>query len=408
MIAALALAVLAAAPAQYKLRPGAGGKLCLSCHQAFEQTLKRQYVHTPLKTGECIGCHNPHASQHGKLLAEDANAVCATCHSSVVPKAPKSAHKPASAGACLECHEPHASATKALLRKPGSQGCASCHQGVVEAAAKARVPHAPANQSCTICHDPHGSARNENLLTAAEPALCLTCHKRLDARVHKGYPVAKASCTGCHDPHGSDRKGMLYPTVHKPVANGQCSACHAPPNAKDALQARASGMAICKDCHSVQVANMMDKSSVHWAIGDKTSCLNCHTPHASRERALLSGKLTQVCGACHHDTIARGEQSPTKHPPVRDGDCASCHDPHSSDAPNLMKKASVVQICEKCHDYSKHSTHPMGEKLRDGRNRNLGVDCLSCHRAHGTEYKHMQVYPTSMELCTKCHEQYKR
>jgi predicted CXXCH cytochrome family protein len=50
----------------------------------------------------------------------------------------------------------------------------------------------------------------------------------------------------------------------------------------------------------------------------------------------------------------------------------------------------------------------MGEKLKDPRNKNLTIQCLSCHRAHGTEYKKLIPYPTTSELCTKCHEQYRR
>ena len=394
--------------ANFNLQPGAGGKLCLDCHQPFQATLKKQFVHTPLKAGDCTGCHNPHASRHETLLSADANAVCASCHKAIVPKDAKSAHQPAVEGACLGCHEPHASDNKGLLTKPGNAVCVNCHKSLTEQASNAKFAHAPAKDSCTTCHDPHGSQKSADLLRTAEPALCNSCHKSLDPKIHKGYPVAKASCTGCHDPHGSDRKGMLYATVHKPMAAGQCSSCHAAPGSKQAFDVKAKGSAICKDCHAVQIAKMLDKAEVHWAVADQVACLNCHTPHASSQRALLSAKPTEVCGTCHADTIARNDRSPTKHAPVRDGDCFSCHDPHSSDVPNLLKKASIPDLCKKCHDYSKHSTHPMGEKLRDGRNRNLGVDCLSCHRAHGTEYKHMQLYPTSMELCTKCHEQYKR
>jgi predicted CXXCH cytochrome family protein len=118
--------------------------------------------------------------------------------------------------------------------------------------------------------------------------------------------------------------------------------------------------------------------------------------------------MDALCGTCHADTIQRQERSPTPHAPVRDGACTSCHDPHSSDNLLMLKEASVVEGCGKCHDYQKHSTHPIGEKTKDPRNRNLTLDCLSCHRAHGTEYKHMVPYPTISDLCTKCHEELKR
>jgi len=53
---------------QIQAPAGAEGKLCLNCHPDFAEKLKSKFVHTPVKTTECSGCHNPHASRHGKLL----------------------------------------------------------------------------------------------------------------------------------------------------------------------------------------------------------------------------------------------------------------------------------------------------------------------------------------------------
>jgi predicted CXXCH cytochrome family protein len=118
--------------------------------------------------------------------------------------------------------------------------------------------------------------------------------------------------------------------------------------------------------------------------------------------------MDALCGTCHADTIGRQARSPTKHAPVRDGNCTSCHDPHSSDNLLMLKDADVIEGCGRCHDWQKHATHPIGEKTKDPRNRNLTLDCLSCHRAHGTEYKSMLPYPSTTDLCTKCHREYKR
>jgi predicted CXXCH cytochrome family protein len=50
----------------------------------------------------------------------------------------------------------------------------------------------------------------------------------------------------------------------------------------------------------------------------------------------------------------------------------------------------------------------MGAKAKDPRNQNLQVQCLSCHRGHGTEHKKLLLSATQTELCTKCHEKYQR
>jgi predicted CXXCH cytochrome family protein len=68
----------------------------------------------------------------------------------------------------------------------------------------------------------------------------------------------------------------------------------------------------------------------------------------------------------------------------------------------------VIKTCSACHDYSTHSAHPLGEKAIDPRNKNLRVDCLSCHKGHGTEFKRMLLAETNVELCTQCHKKYAR
>ena len=414
---ALLLSVLAAAatPAAadggpMKLREGAGGKLCLQCHADFARKLENKVVHTPVRTRECIACHDPHASTHGKLLASDPKAVCVSCHQGAIPAQAKSVHQPVRDGACVGCHDPHASQNPSLLVQAGSQVCASCHKRVVDGAAAAKFPHQPVVEGCATCHEPHASASAGQLLRSAEPKLCLGCHKA-DAslsKAHLGYPVAQASCTSCHDPHGSNKKGMLFDNVHQPVATKMCSQCHLDPRPGKPVALRQQGAALCKECHSARMDRMMDKALVHWAIADETACLHCHAPHASREPKLVAARMDALCSTCHADTIARQQRSPTKHAPVRDGKCTACHDPHASENVLLMKVASVNESCGTCHDWQRHATHPIGDQVKDPRNRNLTLDCLSCHRAHGTEYKNMAPYPTITDLCTKCHAGFKR
>jgi predicted CXXCH cytochrome family protein len=395
--------ILALLLAAGNLLPGADGKLCLGCHADFQARLAKPFVHTPLQNGTCISCHDPHASQHGGMLSAEPSKVCLSCHANTVPALAKSVHQPAAEGNCVACHDAHSSDAKFELVRPGIEGCATCHAALTDGWKRARHRH---EASCTSCHDPHASASAEHLLKGADPALCLSCHKPDKAFVarHFGFPVQTARCTSCHDPHGSDQPGMLFESVHKPVANRQCTECHLP----GSIKAKAEGAALCTTCHAQQVSRMLEAPHVHEALASPGGCLDCHTPHASRQRGLVRGNLRQVCGSCHADTIARQDRSPTKHPPVADGDCTSCHDPHSSSNALLLKHDGDLQLCGTCHDWQKHSTHPIGVKLVDPRNPNLPVDCLSCHRAHGTEFKHLNPYSTTTELCTKCHQSFKR
>jgi predicted CXXCH cytochrome family protein len=281
---------------------------------------------------------------------------------------------------------------------------------ITDAAASATHKHKPVEQGCLKCHAPHASAAGPSLLVTDVPGLCLGCHK-VDspaiAKKHMGYPVKQARCTTCHDPHGSPAPGILLANVHPPVAKGMCAMCHEPPSSKTPLKTRQTGVALCKTCHAPRIAKMLDQNRVHEPVL-QGACLACHAPHAARERGLIRASPVAVCGTCHADTIRRQELSPTKHLPIQKGECKACHDPHGGSVPLLFVNADRIELCGTCHDWQKHSTHPIGEKRKDPRNRNLTLECSSCHRAHGTDAKHLIPYAKVTDLCTKCHEQYKR
>jgi len=237
------------------------------------------------------------------------------------------------------------------------------------------------------------------------------CHKPdspvFQAR-HMKYPVAKASCTSCHDPHGSSQPALLLGNVHAPVGAGSCNRCHEAPDSPTPFATKQSGYQLCKGCHNDMVNATLAKSRLHWPVADKRGCVNCHSPHASRYTKLLKQDTPGLCGACHADTLQRISATRVKHAPVEGGTCVACHSPHGSNGAYLFEPSSVIKLCTNCHDYEKHSAHPIGEKAVDPRNKNLRVDCLSCHKGHGTEFKKMQLAGTNLELCTRCHKKFGR
>lgn len=396
---------------KFKLKMGARGELCLNCHEDFKGKLGKRFVHTPVGEGECTGCHDPHTSKHGALLARDPAQVCYTCHDNLVPEGAASAHRSVVEGKCGSCHDPHASDHKNNLLKGGNELCFGCHEPILAAVSGISRPHDPVTDNCLGCHSPHASASAGSLLIRAVPGLCRECHDtggRAFAAVHGNYPVGEADCTSCHNPHGSNQRAILYDAVHSPVARRMCSQCHTSPDSPDALKTRREGYDLCRGCHNDMVNVTLAKNRVHGPALSGEGCLSCHRPHASSNPALLAGPTGQVCGKCHADTQARHERSETKHEPIQQGDCAACHDPHSSDYVFLAKQAGTIDLCGTCHDWHKHSSHPIGAQVVDPRNPNLGTDCLSCHRSHGTEYKHMIPFATITTLCVQCHEQFKR
>lgn len=411
----LALGVCCAANAlaegPYKLKPEATGKVCFDCHTAFEGKMQAEYVHTPLAMGECTGCHNPHASNHGMLLSGPQDTICFSCHEQMVPDQAVSLHPAAAAGNCVACHDPHASDNPANLVTGGSELCFTCHEGMGELIAANEFGHTPVEQDCLTCHNPHASLDNPALLSTQEPDLCLQCHSTDSdgfRQAHMNYPVEQGRCTTCHNPHGSNNGAILADTVHAPIQNEMCNQCHNEPDAAEPFAVTATGFQLCQGCHYDTVNESFAKDRLHWPMADQTGCLNCHSPHASSEQALLSAPLKQVCGDCHADTLARQDRAATKHPPVNDGECMICHSPHASDNLFLRKEATTMNSCGECHDWQTHSTHPIGEEVIDPRNPNIELDCLSCHRTHGTEYKHFIYYSDIQSLCVQCHTKYRR
>ncbi len=413
MVIMCSLTVVCTAGAQdkFKLKPGAQGKICLECHSGFSDKLKSAFVHTPLKQGECIGCHSPHTSSHGKLLAADTGKICYTCHAEVIPEKAKSSHKVVAEGNCIKCHDPHGAANKYNLKLAGNKLCVECHKELGAAIDKAKHKHKPVASGCLTCHDAHGSSTALHLLKKDAPGLCKDCHptdKPFFRNVHQNYPVANSRCTMCHNPHGSSRSALLYENVHVPVANKLCNQCHEAPTSATPFKTKKTGFELCRGCHYDMVNSALSKNRIHWPLVDQQGCLNCHNPHASKQASLLNGdSLTGLCGGCHKDTITRQEKALSKHNPVEAGMCTTCHSPHASDTALLLNE-SVIKLCSSCHDFSKHSSHPIGEKALDPRNKNLSLDCLSCHKSHGSSQKRLAHFQFGMDLCVQCHEQLKR
>ena len=108
--------------------------LCLSCHTARAEDMKKANVHSAFKDMDCNTCHQPHVSENAPLLNSPVNELCATCHD---PKdaAIAKAHFGVSAfeGKCTDCHNPHASKNPKLILEAkehipfGSRSCEMCH-----------------------------------------------------------------------------------------------------------------------------------------------------------------------------------------------------------------------------------------------------------------------------------------
>jgi predicted CXXCH cytochrome family protein len=419
MIASLVIAGSSYPEENFKLKTGAKGVLCLKCHETFQKTLSSRFVHPLLKDDDCSGCHDPHTSSHADLLIAKTSDLCYGCHKKILPEKAASAHSVVVEADCKKCHDSHGSNYKFILLKSGNNLCADCHKEMMDGFERATFKHDPMQKEkgCINCHDPHASAKWPSLLREDTPSLCATCHKSTDpsfARSHMNYPVMDSNCDSCHNTHGSNRKGILFDVAHAPLAERKCGECHEPPTAQDPLKTKKQGAELCKQCHKDMVDSIFRKKRVHWAVVDKAGCLNCHNPHASAQKKLLKGSIVKICGQCHSDTIEQqklinnDQKNQELCEPVKTGNCIACHSPHASDNVLLIDKPSLsLDLCGGCHEWLTHSTHPIGDKVVDQRNKNVTLSCLSCHKMHGTKPK-MLHFETTYEVCIQCHIERKR
>src|SRR3972149_2536231 len=205
---------------KFRLKPGAKGKVCLTCHESFKEKLKLPFVHTPVRAGDCPDCHNPHTSSYGKLLASNVNRICLSCHDGIVPGKARSTHKVAAGGNCVKCPDP-----PRAPRQPGGRG-----------------PSPP-------CHKPDAPAFG---------------------KAHMGYPVAKSDCSSCHDPHGASTQGILWGKPHQPVANKMCNQCHMDSSSPDALKTRKAGYDLCRGCPNTKMTEILVRKCIDWPGVDRT------------------------------------------------------------------------------------------------------------------------------------------
>jgi predicted CXXCH cytochrome family protein len=157
---------------------------CLSCHP---DKVEGKFVHAAGRAN-CESCHLP-VTAGGRTtmgIKGIGAALCTGCHEETLRLA---THPPVSAGECLVCHNPHASAFAGQTRAAIRTLCMSCH-GVgspdvkvdreqqrvsllggrtidlasYESARKVSARHgdegksAVAGTTCVACHAPHGGA----------------------------------------------------------------------------------------------------------------------------------------------------------------------------------------------------------------------------------------------------------
>ena len=211
---------------------------CFLCHKKEDYISdKKKKHHSPVATGLCLNCHEPHSSDTGKLLIKAMPDECFMCHDGSDFKNTHN-HSPVAAGMCMSCHEPHQSDTEKLLIKKSPDLCFICHE---KKGFDRKNVHPPVGAGmCSVCHEPH-SSKDVALLYHPITDGCLLCHPRIGKEPHAaggalqvGHPIrgrkdptspyGELSCASCHDPHSSDYMDLFRYKAEKPF--DLCPNCH--------------------------------------------------------------------------------------------------------------------------------------------------------------------------------------
>jgi predicted CXXCH cytochrome family protein len=214
-----------------------GQALCLSCHEKIARRLadKKLTVHAAVGDGQCGDCHAGHGAMAPALLKKDQPELCLECHEADGEKVRKVHGGYAVAEArCTGCHDPHASPSKKLIAENahppfGDRDCSTCHLPPGEKRGTARLKK-DILVECDNCHD--FAKRAAAVKVAHRPVKegrCFECHTpHASAREHLLVESGGSLCWGCHE---KTQKVLEQPFVHAPVKRGECTrqkACHTP------------------------------------------------------------------------------------------------------------------------------------------------------------------------------------
>lgn len=359
------------------------------CHTDFK---KFKIVHSPVEE-DCEACHEKTGKHEFKLFYKDVNQICTDCHED--RGGGKFLHGALKMKKCIFCHNPHGGDTKALMRtKRVDTTCFECHDRKTKEGKYIHGPNVSGN--CSICHDAH-SSDNRYLLISPQEQLCINCHTDKDYTDSdkKMHTALEDGCTGCHNPHASQFKYQLITSPKK----------------------------ICAECHSDLVDQAKQVIEKHPPVSDGKGCVNCHDPHGSPYDNNLKDNQVSLCLSCHNKPIIGTDgkdynifkilaENPEKHGPIREGNCAGCHNPHGSNfykilvaeypkkfyTPYEKKKYS---LCFECHEanLAENPKTTVDTNFRNGSenlhyvhvHKKKGRTCRACHMAHASKLpKHIR------------------
>jgi DmsE family decaheme c-type cytochrome len=268
-------------------------------------------------------------------------------------------------------------ATSTENKYAGAEECKTCHEEIYQRFDESahwktllNERGGPTKQGCEACHGPG----REHIDAGGDKTKIFSFKTASSAAVNE-------RCLGCHA-SGKDH-GNFSRSAHS-ENNLSCLSCHSSHHATtDHFLLTNSQPSLCYGCHQKMKAQF-NLPSHHRVEEGLVKCADCHNPHGGFERKQLRSAAARdsVCFTCHVD-----KQGPFvfEHPAVKTEGCETCHSPHGSPNPHLLKASNLNIFCLKCHT---GSTFASASGTPDFHNQAGAYQaCTICHVAvHGSNF----------------------
>jgi DmsE family decaheme c-type cytochrome len=260
----------------------------------------------------------------------------------------------------------------------GAETCKTCHEDLFTNYEKS--PHyktlldtrgGPSHQGCEGCHGP-GAAHVD------DPG---------DLKKIFSFKTASAKTVSerCMTCHASGKEQMDFTRSVHIKNNVSCIDCHSPHHSKDSeFLLVKSQPELCYSCHAQQKPQFA--MPFHHRVNEGlVKCVDCHNPHGTVKANQIRTSAAQdaVCFTCHTD-----KRGPFvfEHAVVKVEGCAACHTPHGSPNAHMLKTSNVNLLCLSCHTTS-FANAPGAPSFHNQAAQYQA--CTLCHsQIHGSNFDH--------------------
>lgn len=284
-------------------------------------------------------------------------------------------------GATAQTKPPAPAAAELPPGYAGAETCKGCHEDSFTKVAATKMgrlflkhPRNPQERlACETCHGPGKAHADAGGGKGVGGMISFAKNDKTPVEKRNGV------CLTCH----TAGKHLFWKGSAHDSRDVACTSCHTVMtnvSAKSQLK-RPTEMETCGTCHVQKRAQQM--RSTHMPLREgKMTCSSCHNPHGTVTPALLrEATPNATCLTCHAD-----KRGPFlwQHAPVVES-CQNCHDPHGSNHETMLKVAKP-RLCQQCHVESRHPTSPYGRDTA-GIKYVMGKSCSNCHvNIHGSNH----------------------